>query len=328
MPLTRRTLAAVAVLAAILSPSAYLAWQLRDMPHLGFRWDDSIYFVCAKSLAEGKGYRILSLPGETYQTKYPPLFPAVLSGVWQLQPQFPENLPLAMLLVWLMTPVYVLSARALFSQLGFGWGTQWALCGLLALNPWVVLYSFSMMSELLFGSMVMACLMLAARAAREQPGTRTALGADLVVSVPKLKTHHWAGATLALKNLFGVVPGGVYGWPKNVLHWAGIDECIADLHSLFPRTFAIVDGIVGMEGNGPIQGKPKAAGVLVAGGDAAAVDATCCRIMRIDPEKIRYLELVSENGQTRQENVAQIGEAIRSVETPFALLPEFARVRL
>jgi hypothetical protein len=50
--------------------------------------------------------------------------------------------------------------------------------------------------------------------------------------------------------------------------------------------------------------------------------------MRIDPEKIRYLELVSENGQTRQENVAQIGEAIRSVETPFALLPEFARVRL
>jgi uncharacterized protein (DUF362 family) len=83
-----------------------------------------------------------------------------------------------------------------------------------------------------------------------------------------------------------------------------------------------------MEGNGPIQGKPKAAGVLVAGGDAAAVDATCCRIMRIDPEKIRYLELVSENGQTRQENVEQIGEAIRSVETPFALLPEFARVRL
>ena len=157
---------------------------------------------------------------------------------------------------------------------------------------------------------------------------RTALGADLVVSLPKLKTHHWVGATLALKNLFGVVPGGVYGWPKNVLHWAGIDECIADLHSLFPRTFAIVDGIVGMEGNGPIQGKPKAAGVLVAGGDAAAVDATCCRIMRIDPEKIRYLELVSENGQTRQENVAQIGEAIRSVETPFALLPEFARVRL
>ena len=80
------------------------------------------------------------------------------------------------------------------------------------------------------------------------------LGCDLLVSMPKMKTHHWAGATLSMKNLFGMVPGGVYGWPKNVLHWAGIDECIADLHALFPRTFAIVDGIVGMEGNGPIQG--------------------------------------------------------------------------
>src|SRR5204863_4412235 len=93
----------------------------------------------------------------------------------------------------------------------------------------------------------------------------TALGADLLVSMPKLKTHHWVGATLSMKNLFGVVPSGVYGWPKNVLHWSGIDESIADLHNAFPRQLAIVDGIVGMEGNGPIQGVPKRAGVLVAG---------------------------------------------------------------
>ena len=62
----------------------------------------------------------------------------------------------------------------------------------------------------------------------------TVLGADLLVSMPKMKTHHWTGATLSMKNLFGVVPGGVYGWPKNVLHWSGIHECIADLHSLLP----------------------------------------------------------------------------------------------
>ena len=127
------------------------------------------------------------------------------------------------------------------------------------------------------------------RPARQISGLRkwylpkTALGADLLVSIPKMKTHHWVGATLSVKNLFGVVPGGVYGWPKNALHWAGIDECIADLHALFPRQFAIVDGIVGMEGNGPIQGAPKPAGVLVAGRDPVAVDATCCRIMGIDP---------------------------------------------
>ncbi len=113
---------------------------------------------------------------------------------------------------------------------------------------------------------------------------------------PKMKTHHWVGATLSMKNLFGVVPSGIYGWPKNVLHWAGIDESIADLHAAFPRQFAIVDGIVGMEGNGPIQGVPKHAGVLVAGRDPVAVDATCCRIMRIDPMKIGYLQLAAGNG--------------------------------
>ena len=105
----------------------------------------------------------------------------------------------------------------------------------------------------------------------------------------KMKTHHWTGATLSMKNLFGTVPSGVYGWPKNVLHWAGIEECIADLHAAFPRQFAIVDGIVGMEGNGPIQGVPKRVGVLVAGSDPVSVDATCCRIMGLDPMQIGYL---------------------------------------
>ena len=57
----------------------------------------------------------------------------------------------------------------------------------------------------------------------------TALRADLLVSIPKMKTHHWAAATLSMKNLFGTVPGALYGWPKNMLHWAGIDESIADL---------------------------------------------------------------------------------------------------
>ena len=128
---------------------------------------------------------------------------------------------------------------------------------------------------------------------------RTALGCDLLVSMPKMKTHHWVGATLSMKNLFGIVPGGVYGWPKNVLHWAGIAESIVDLHHAAPRRFCIVDGIVGMEGNGPIQGRPKAAGVLVAGSDPISVDATCCRIMRIDPAKIEYLAMAGYDGGTK-----------------------------
>ena len=156
----------------------------------------------------------------------------------------------------------------------------------------------------------------------------TALGADLLVSLPKMKTHHWVGATLSMKNFFGLVPGGVYGWPKNVLHWAGIDECIADFHAAFPRHFAIVDGVVGMEGNGPIQGNPKAAGVLVAGTDMTAVDATCCRIMRINPAGIRYLRLAAGPNRLREEDIRQIGEPIKSVATPFNLIPEFQNLRI
>ncbi len=158
----------------------------------------------------------------------------------------------------------------------------------------------------------------------------TALRAALLVSMPKMKTHHWVGATLAMKNLFGLVPGGVYGWPKNVLHWAGITESIADLHAAFPRQFAIVDGIVGMQGNGPIQGVAKPVGVLVAGSDPVAVDATCCRIMRINPLQIGYLKLATGgvDAQISEQNIRQTGEGIASVATPFDLIPEFRPIRL
>jgi uncharacterized protein (DUF362 family) len=157
----------------------------------------------------------------------------------------------------------------------------------------------------------------------------TALGADLLVSMAKMKTHHWVGATLSMKNLFGVVPSGIYGWPKNVLHWAGIDESIADLHFAFPHHMAIVDGIVGMEGNGPIQGKPKPLGVLVVGRDPVAVDSTCCRIMKIDPSRVGYLRLATGGeGSMTEQNIQQIAESVGSVATPFELIPEFANLRL
>ena len=128
-----------------------------------------------------------------------------------------------------------------------------------------------------------------------------------------------------------VVPGGIYGWPKNVLHWAGIDESIADLHAVFAHHFAIVDGIVGMEGNGPIQGTAKHAGVLVAGRDPVAVDATCCRIMRIDPMRIAYLQLASSRGtesRITEDRIRQLGESIRTVSTPFQLIPQCRKIRL
>jgi uncharacterized protein (DUF362 family) len=153
------------------------------------------------------------------------------------------------------------------------------------------------------------------------------LAADLVVSVAKMKTHHWAGATLSMKNFFGVVPGSVYGWPKNQLHYFGLNTSILALHrQLGQKSFAIVDGVIGMEGNGPVQGTPKNAGVIVLGKDMVSVDATCCRIMGIDPEKIGYLA-ESKEGNRAEEDVEQRGERISSVSTEFELMEAFASLR-
>jgi uncharacterized protein (DUF362 family) len=153
---------------------------------------------------------------------------------------------------------------------------------------------------------------------------KTCMGVDFVVSMAKLKTHHWAGVTLSMKNMFGIVPGACYGWPKNVLHWAGIDRAILDINAAARPDFAIVDGIVGMEGNGPTQGKPKAGGVLVFGNDPVAVDATCCRVMGLKPERVKYLEQAGTLlGHLQIDKIQQVGENIETVRQSFEVLSAF-----
>jgi uncharacterized protein (DUF362 family) len=154
---------------------------------------------------------------------------------------------------------------------------------------------------------------------------KTVLGVDLVVSMPKLKTHHWAGVTLSLKNMFGTIPGSCYGWPKNILHWAGIDNAILDINAAVKPDFAIVDGIIGMEGNGPIQGTSKACGVLIFGDDPVAVDATCCRVMELLPERIKYLAAAGTMlGHINADKIQQVGENIGAVRSKFAVIKEFS----
>ena len=154
---------------------------------------------------------------------------------------------------------------------------------------------------------------------------RTVINADVLISLPKLKTHHWAGATLSLKNLFGTLPGICYGWPKNELHWRGIDRSIVDIALTRTPELAIVDGIIGMEGDGPLNGTPKQLGALVMGTDLLAVDATCCRLMQLDPERIGYLVLGQQRGLgcLREGAIKQTGETITSLARPFETLPQF-----
>ncbi len=155
--------------------------------------------------------------------------------------------------------------------------------------------------------------------------SQTVATADVLISLPKLKTHHWAGATLSMKNLFGTLPGICYGWPKNELHWRGIDNSIVDIAATRTPELAIVDGIVGMEGDGPLNGTPKAMGVLLMGCDLVAVDATCCRLMQLDPERIGYLAMAQRKklGQLAANRIHQIGETIEGRAQPFDTVPHF-----
>jgi uncharacterized protein (DUF362 family) len=160
--------------------------------------------------------------------------------------------------------------------------------------------------------------------------SRTVATAEVLISLPKLKTHHWAVATLSMKNLFGTLPGVCYGWPKNELHWRGIDNSIVDITATRPPDLAVVDGIVGMEGDGPLNGTPKAAGVLVMGCDPVAVDATCCRLMQLDPAKVGYLVLAERQklGLLAETRIEQQGETVAARSQPFDTVPHFRPVWL
>ncbi len=157
---------------------------------------------------------------------------------------------------------------------------------------------------------------------------RTVLEADYLVSMPKIKAHHWSGVTLSMKNLFGVVPGARYGWPKNILHWKGIQESILDLCATVPIHFVIADGIIAMEGNGPLNGNPRALGKVVMADDPLAADATCARLMGFQPERVAHIrEAARFLGNAEIEQIDQVGEQVLRPRVPFQVVPEFRHLQ-
>lgn len=149
--------------------------------------------------------------------------------------------------------------------------------------------------------------------------SKTVLEADVFVSLPKLKTHHWAGATLSLKNLFGILPGICYGWPKNELHWRGIPNSIVDIALTCTPHLALIDGIVGMEGDGPLAGTARHVGAVVMGVDPLAVDSTGCRLMGMTPERLPTLALAEQKrlGVLKEAQIPQLGEPIAALAQMF-----------
>ena len=150
---------------------------------------------------------------------------------------------------------------------------------------------------------------------------------EVVVSMPKLKTHHWVGVTMSLKNCFGCMPGRVYGWPKDVFHVRGIPESILDIAATVRPSLSIVDGIVGMEGDGPIMGDPVRSGVVVVSRDLVAADVTGARLMGMDPEKVGYLmEAGRFLGQAHSELIDQRGEDPERLARSYAPAPGFEHI--
>jgi uncharacterized protein (DUF362 family) len=153
---------------------------------------------------------------------------------------------------------------------------------------------------------------------------RTVLEADFLVSMPKIKAHHWAGVTLSMKNMLGTVPGARYGWPKNILHWKGIQESILDVCATIPVHFVIADGIIAMEGNGPLSGTARPLGKIVLADDPVAADATCARLMGFEPDRILHIrEGAKFLGNVSPSLIDQVGEALTPPTTPFDVVPEF-----
>ena len=154
--------------------------------------------------------------------------------------------------------------------------------------------------------------------------SKTIVDADLLVSMPKLKTHHWSDISISVKNFFGIVAGIKYGWPKNTLHIQGIPAVLAELaHSVPTRTCALVDGIIGMEGDGPLFGTRVPSGVLVAGNDLLAVDATCARLMGFNPAQIDYLNFAAWAGvgAIAEDKIDLVGEPLANLQRLFERPP-------
>jgi len=154
---------------------------------------------------------------------------------------------------------------------------------------------------------------------------KVATEATCIISVPALKTHSMTGVTLSLKNVaVGLMAGRVYGFFKYGAPHQKIPEWITDMDSIFKIKYTVVDGIWGMEGNGPLNGEPVNMDLIIAGADPVAVDSVCTAIMGFNPKNIVHITMAAQNG-LGVDDLSQIvveGERISAVAKNFKVVPE------
>lgn len=226
--------ALLAALGAAGLAALHLAFAVRSPVSLGFFGDDAVYATTAKALAEGRGYRHLSIPGEPLQTKYPPLYPALLSLVIRALPDRAGGPDLLGDFRWLLAPTalagvgaLVLAALYWHRILGASGGLTVAVAALAALSPAWLAYTRVAMSELLYALLATAALLCLdqpePRAEGRRGTARLLLGAALVggavltrtigvslaiaaVATPLLRRRRWDALLIAAVILTCVAP--------------------------------------------------------------------------------------------------------------------------
>lgn len=149
----------------------------------------------------------------------------------------------------------------------------------------------------------------------------SALDADVIINLPKLKTHSLTVLTCGVKNMYGVIPAGL----RTRFHGEYVrseDFCqvVVDIFSAIKPQLTIVDAVVAMEGEGPAGGSLKQAGVILASEDAVALDAVATKIMGLNPADIYTTRYGDERGLGvgNLQDIEVVGEKIES-----AIIPDF-----
>lgn len=125
---------------------------------------------------------------------------------------------------------------------------------------------------------------------REHFLARAIREADVVINVPKFKTHSAAVYSGAVKNLFGCLPGLLKAdYHRTSPGPVEFGALVADLHRACDVDLHLMDAVVGHQGNGPTAGSPKPVGAVLASVDPLALDAIACRMMGIDPHRVEML---------------------------------------
>lgn len=143
------------------------------------------------------------------------------------------------------------------------------------------------------------------------------LFSQYLINVAKLKTHADYRYTGILKNAYGFLSS-----PSRRAGYHGfMHKALVDLNRFFKPDLSIIDAVVGMEGFGPVDGKPKYIGAIIASKDPVAADTIASKIIGINPSKIKYLKYAERKGLGKTDDIKVVGCSVEELKTNFDFIP-------